>query len=343
MSESISIRALERYPDPDWNRFVDQHPEGQLFHLSDWGAVYAELSWLKPCFLAAERQGSLVGVMPLAEVRWGWRGKALVSAPYCVQAGPLAAEPDVAPALEQAALEYARRRRARFLEVRQSENPNPARPCSTPYASFEKSFHNGPEFNMSVIPRKHRAVIRKSAGRGLIAGESDDLQEFYTLYAQSVRNLGTPAFSRLLFDAVYRHLKPQTRILTVRDRLGVVTSVMSFFYKDWVMPYYAGGLPRARSMHAYDFMYWSLLSQSVAELGSVRFNFGRSLIGSGAYAFKKNWGFKPTPLNYQIIDIRGHNTLNPESRINRLARAGWSRLPLAVANTLGPALSRRLF
>ena len=78
------------------------------------------------------------------------------------------------------------------------------------------------------------------------------------------------------------------------------------------------------------------------ERGYRVFDFGRSKIGTGSFAFKRNWGFEPRPLVYQYRLAAGHklpdlSPLNPKFGV---LIALWKRLPLAVATCLGPLIVR---
>lgn len=338
------VRVLTGTPAATWNRYVHGHAQGSVFHLAEWATVYAELPWLEPCFLEAWRDGCLVGLMPLAIVHFGFGRRALVSSPYCVQAGALADDADAQDALETAAVAHARSRRVDFLDVRQTMAMRADWPVSHRYCGFARSLATTVEGNLEAIPRKQRAMVRKGEAAGLLASPGMSLDAFYRLYAISVRNLGTPVYSRRLFAALMHHLAPYLNMLKVEHGGQVVAAVLSFYYQSTVMPYYAGALPIARELKAYDFLYWQLMCSALAR-GCTRFDFGRSVCDSGAAAFKKNWGFDARPLSYQLLATgRRHAAeLDPDSRFNRAARQAWSRLPLCVANRLGPRLARRLY
>lgn len=119
-----------------------------------------------------------------------------------------------------------------------------------------------------------------------------------------------------------------------------VASVFSFLYKNTVMPYYGGGLPIARDLKAYDFMYWELM-RTACEAGMSAFDYGRSKIDSGSYAFKKNWGFESTPLVYEYHLLGSHEmpNRNPNNPKFSLAVKAWKKLPLPLANLIGPRIS----
>ncbi|MGE0484282.1 MAG: FemAB family XrtA/PEP-CTERM system-associated protein [Gammaproteobacteria bacterium] len=344
MSDVLTIEACGPVPGAAWNRYVEAHPAAGFFHRAEWHAVYARLPWITPCPLAARRGERLVGVLPLAEVRWGPGGSALVSAPYCVEAGAIGDDEDVVRALEAAALGEARSRRVAFLELRQGGAPNPAWPVHEGFATFARTLAGDAAANLAAVPRKQRAMIRKGEQNGLRPCRDLSLGDFYALYAASVRNLGTPVYDRRLFEALLEVFGERVAILALADDAGPLSAVLSFFDGDRVLPYYAGGLPRARALKAYDYLYWCVMCDAV-ERGCTVFDFGRSVVGSGAYAFKKNWGFAPRALAYQVVPAanRAAAPLDPDSPFNRFARRAWSHLPLAVANRLGPLLARRLY
>jgi FemAB-related protein (PEP-CTERM system-associated) len=184
-------------------------------------------------------------------------------------------------------------------------------------------------------------MVRKGIDRGLTATVDRDVDLLHGIYAESVRNLGTPVFGRRYFRLLAEAFGADLDVTTVRDAGTPVAAVMNFHWRDEVVPYYGGGTAAARGCYANDFMYWSVMRQAAAR-GATLFDFGRSKEGTGAFAFKKNWGFEPTPLSYYFNVAEGrtipeNNPLNPKYR---LMIAAWKRLPLPVANILGPMLVR---
>ncbi len=133
-------------------------------------------------------------------------------------------------------------------------------------------------------------------------------------------------------------------VLTVVDAKGrAISSVLSFYFRDQVMPYYAGDDLSARELAGNDFKYWELMRRG-CERGYRVFDYGRSKKGTGSFDFKKNWGFEPVSLHYEYALFKGdaipqHNPLNPKYRA---FIALWRRLPAPVANVLGPHIVRAL-
>ena len=196
---------------------------------------------------------------------------------------------------------------------------------------------------MKAIPRKQRAMVRKGIKNGLRSEVERSIDRFYPVYAGSVHGLGTPVFARRYIDALQREFGEDCEILAILHGDTAVSSVLSFYFRDEVLPYYAGGTDGARDTAAYDFMYWEVMRRAV-ERGCTLFDFGRSKRGTGAFSFKEHWGFEAQALHYEYRLVRASappnvNPLNPKYR---MFVAMWKRLPLAVANRLGPMIAKDL-
>ena len=186
-------------------------------------------------------------------------------------------------------------------------------------------------------------MVRKGIDRGLHSVIDRSADRLHGIYAESVRNLGTPVFSRSYFRLLTEVFGDKADIVTVMD--GEVRDCVGdeFLFPRQVLPYYGGGRRIARERYGNDFMYWEVMRRAAAR-GFRLFDFGRSKLGTGAFAFKKNWGFAPEPLHYRFRLAEGAaipdiNPLNPKYR---LFIAAWKRLPLPVAGLLGPPIVRGL-
>ena len=194
---------------------------------------------------------------------------------------------------------------------------------------------------MAAIPRKQRAMVRKGIQNGLTSVLDPQPARLWRIYAESVRNLGTPVFARRYFELLMETFREHADIVTVLDGETPIASVMNFYFRGEVLPYYGGGIAAARGRAGNDFMYWEVMRRAAAR-GLALFDFGRSKLGTGAFSFKKNWGFTPAPLHYRYklrpgAALPDHNPLNPKYR---LFIAAWKRLPLPVANLIGPHIVR---
>jgi len=340
----LLLRPIEGTDAPAWDAFVREQPNGTFFHLSAWRTVIERAFSHPTHYTVAERDGAICGVLPLAHVRSMLFGNALVSVPFGVYGGPLAEDAETACALAGHAEQLMQRTGAKAVEFRhrdRAEGDWVERPEL--YVTFRKAITADDEQNLRAIPRKQRAMVRKGIRNGLVSGVDQDTELLHRIYAESVRNLGTPVFSRGYFRLLAEVFRDCCDVLTVRDQGRPIAAVLNFYFRDEVLPYYGGGTREARSRAGNDFMYWEVMRRAAAR-GYRVFDFGRSKIGTGAHAFKHNWGFDPVPLRYRYRlrpgqAIPDHNPMNPKYRF---FIAAWKRLPLPVANVLGPRIVRGL-
>ena len=339
---ALLILELESKHESARDDFVDIMPDGTFFHRAGWRQVIEQSFGHRSYYVFAEQDGAIVGVLPLVHLRSLVFGSRLISAPFCVYGGPLASDIGIAQALTEYSLGLMQRTEAKLIEFRtRKPGLQGSETRSDLYATFRRPIERDPEKNLKAIPRKQRAVVRKGIQNRLKAEITQDTDRFHRIYAESVRDLGTPVFSRRYFRALMDRFRNCSEILTVLDGGKPTSAVLSFFFRNEVLPYYGGGTPRARHLGANDFMYWELMTRA-ADRGARLFDFGRSKIGTGSFAFKKNWGFEPEPLHYQYWlqpgrEIPDHNPLNPKYRT---MIAAWKRLPLPIANIIGPAIVR---
>lgn len=322
------------------DEFVNAADAATPFHLSGWSRAVAIGTGQRARYLVAERPGgTLAGVLPLSEMRSPLFGKALVSAGFAVDGGILG---DGAEALAAAAWALAARIGCPSVELRGGPSPEGWSIDSTSYLGFARGLAPDDETELLAVPRKQRAEVRKSLERDLTVATGDDAamrREHYRVYAESVRNLGTPVFPARLFRAVADAL--DSDVLTVRHAGRAEASVLSLYFRGTVYPYWGGGTAAARGLRANDRMYFALMSHARAR-GCTRFDFGRSKTGTGAAAFKKNWGFVPEPRIYAMRHAGAARAVNPLNPKYALMVRAWRRLPLPIANVAGPWIARGL-
>lgn len=341
--QSGSLRIEPRPEGGDrWDAYVRSHPKSTPFHLSAWLRIVGGNFGYPSHSCLASRGETACGVLPLFLVPTLPWGHALVSIPMAVYGGICADDEDAGGALLAHAKGLARRFGVRYLELRH-ELPVSNLPVKTRYVTFRKSIEPDPERNMAATPRNQRRSIRVGMKAGLTAeiGGEERLDDFYDLYSLSVRNLGSPVYPKRFFRDILLGFGSDCRVLTVIHQGRAVSGVLSLFHRNQVLPYYAGSRREALPLACNDFMYWSLLCYG-ADRGYTEFDFGRSKIDSGAYHFKRHWGFEPTPLAYQYYLVRQRELpdLSPSNPKFDPAIRIWRRLPLRLTQWVGPALVR---
>jgi FemAB-related protein (PEP-CTERM system-associated) len=327
-----------------WDAFVDTSPEASFFHRAGWRDVIERSFGHRTHYLYALRDDRVVGVLPIVEIKSALFGHALISNGFSVCGGPAAADEGTRALLDLRAEEIFRRTGADYLEYRcPVRTKHGWLTRDDLYAGFCGPLAANEADNLKQIPRKQRAVVRKAIDSDLTWNIEDNVDNLYRLYALSVRNLGTPVFAKRYFQNLLSVFAGDADVLTVFHQGEPVASVLSFYFKGSVMPFYTGSVPTARRLGANDLMYWRLMRHAVGRGCSI-FDFGRSKVGTGPYDFKRNWGFAPTPLVHQYLTRPGYGmpNVNPTNPKYRAMIAAWKRLPLGVANAIGPYIVRNI-
>ena len=320
--------------------FVRAQPDATPFHLTGWSRAVETGCRQRARYLVAERaSGDVVGVLPLTEMRSPLFGKALASTGFGVGGGVLGGAVE---ALASGACALAEKLGIASVELRGGAGPAGWAGDDATYRGFVRPLADSDEAELAAIPRKQRAEVRRAIGNDLkvVTGSARaDLAMHYQVYAESVRNLGTPVFPAALFRAAIDQLDAD--VLTVRHAGMPVASVLSLYFNGTVHPYWGGGTAAARGLRANDAMYFALMRHA-RQRGCTRFDFGRSKTGTGAAAFKKNWGFTPEPLRYWSKSDGPARAINPLNPKYALMVRTWQRLPLPLANLIGPVIARGL-
>jgi FemAB-related protein (PEP-CTERM system-associated) len=328
-----------------WDTFVFAEPSATFFHRFGWKTVLERAFSHRPHFLLAERDGRIEGVLPLVEIKSRLFGHSLVSTPFCVYGGIAAATPEAFQALDLYAQDLATKLGVGHLEYRDRDASAHAEwPSTDLYVTFRKELDPDVEKNMLAIPRKQRAMVRKGIKNGLAIELEAGVDGFFRVFADNVHRHGTPTLPKRYFALLREVFGPECEVQLVRGPNGdLISGVLSFYFRDEILPYYAGDMPSARGLAANDFKYWELMRRA-CERGVRVFDYGRSKVDTGPYDFKRNWGFEPQPLHYgyKLVTAGAVPENNPNNPKYRLFIQAWQRLPRPVANFLGPYIVRNL-
>jgi FemAB-related protein (PEP-CTERM system-associated) len=329
--------------------FVAAHINATPFHLTGWSRAVAKGCGQNAHYLVAEDgDGAVAAILPMTEVGSPLFGRALVSSGFAVDGGVLSDSESLAEKLIAHAIALAAKLKCPTVELRGGALPATGwHVDDTTYLGFARDLAKDDEAELLAIPRKQRAEVRKALGFEQtveIGTTKRDRDAHYLVYATSVRNLGTPVFPKALFDAMLDEFGDQADILTIRHDGKAIASVLSLYFKGTVMPYWGGGTADARTWRANDLMYYALMCHARTEKACTRFDFGRSKAGTGPAAFKRNWGFEPQPLTYAKYAADGQKPreINPLDPKYQLQIKVWQKLPLWIANQVGPFIAKGL-
>ncbi len=344
LSDALLVRPLESGEAALWDDFVAGCEEATFFHRVGWKGVSEGAFGHRTHYLLAESASGVRGVLPLCHVKSRLFCNALVSTPLSVYGGVAAVDEVACLALETKAVELAVELGVDWLECRNRLPRQPEWSSKPLYYTFHKEMALDPVANLAAIPRKQRAEVRKGINNGLVAAvEGDIATRCFDIYSESLRNLGTPIFPRAVFELLQSTFGADCEGRVVEHQGRGVAAVVSFYFRDQVLPYYGGGTPEARALGAMAFMYWDLM-RSATERGAKIFDFGRSKLGSGSFDFKKFYGFTPEPLHYRyhLVQAQSLPDINPLNPKYQLFIKVWKQLPLPLAEWMGPWVAKYL-
>lgn len=329
---------------PEWQGFVDSKGAPHCYFDIRWKAVI-EKSFRRRCYYLMAKDGSGVkGVMPLGFINSHICPKYMVSLPYFNYGGILAEDPFTESFLFEQACRISEEAGADLLEMRGLKKVEAAPETREHKVSMWLDIASGPPMVWEAIGPKKRNQVRKAEKSGLNAdsGGAGLLDDFYRVFSENMRDLGTPVLAKYFFSNILEAFPEETRIFVVKkgDRplaAGFTVSSGKMCQVPW-----ASSLRKYNQMCPNDLLYWSMI-ESASLNGRTVFDFGRCTKNTGTYHFKKNWGAREVQLYWQYWSAGGRR-LPPESPAHgRSAMVNiWKKLPLSVANVLGPHIAREL-
>jgi len=331
----------------DWNAYVERHALASAYHRAEAVAIGATAFGLRTTYLTAHDDGrGLVGVLPLVEQSSLLFGRYLVSVPFFTYGGTLADDAGIAQALAQRAADLARERRADHLELRHMA-PIDALPLAERLdkVSMILPLPDSEAALSKQLGSKLRSQIKRAERENpaVVWGGVELLPEFYGVFARSMRDLGTPVYSRRFFEVTCGALAALASVLIVRvGNEAQAASIIVRHGRRIEVPW-AAATPAAKKSAINMRLYWEMLKSAV-QSGATAFDFGRSTVDSGTYKFKQQWGAQPLQLHwhYWLPDGAPIPKLNQANPKYALASRLWQKLPLWCANRMGPFLVRNL-
>lgn len=324
-------------------------PIGELYprlngHHQAWIAAIAEGLRHPVHLLRTMHAGQVTGTLPLMLVQGPLFGRFLVSLPYVNTGGVWAADEASAQTLIDAACVLADRLDVRYLELRHEQ------PVEHPRLNFSRTdkvhmrleLPDSDETLDRSFKSKLRSQIKKAGEYGLTAhwGQQELLDEFYRVFSQNMRDLGTPVFARKLFSAILDHFDGAAELCVMRQGETPVAAAILVHAAGVTEVPSASSLRQFNHTNANMLMYRQLLRRAI-ERHSHTFDFGRSSEGSGTYKFKAQWGAKPHPANWQYYVRKGDvSAMRPEAAGNQRLIRIWQRLPVWLTRLAGPTIVR---
>lgn len=329
-----------------WDAYVRSARGASAYHAYAWRELVQRIFNHETVYLAArDSTAAIVGVLPLVRLRSRLFGDFLVSMPYFNYGGAVAQSPEIARLLIDRSAERARVLGVDHVELRHATNVCPEWPQRTDKVAMLLKLPDSGEALHAQLPSKVRAQIKRPVREGAecASGAKELLDEFYVVFARNMRDLGTPVYPKRFFAAILETFPSQSRVFVVRLAKAPVAAGLVIGHGDALEIPWASSLREANALSVNMLLYWKALEYA-CEQGYSKFDFGRCTPDSGTYRFKKQWGAQPVQLywHYWMRDGGEPPLLNHSNPKYRLAVAAWQRLPLPIANFLGPHLVRNL-
>ncbi|MCC6221527.1 MAG: FemAB family PEP-CTERM system-associated protein [Deltaproteobacteria bacterium] len=361
---SIRVDIATDNDEPEWNRFLDKVDSVHHAHCWEWRSILAKTFSHAPYYLiardvssitsTASASGQVVGILPLSFVRSVLFGKALISLPYLNAGGILAFNREAFLALSDKAVELVKELGAKYLELRHRG----ANDCLKDTCGYYEKSHKvamtlnlcpDPEDLFQAFDTKLRNRIRRPLKLGMYAESTstssnrlDLLEDFYSVFSQNMRDLGTPVYPKSLFYNSMKFFGSKARCIVIKQENKPLAAAITIGHQRAVEIPWASSLRMANKLSPNMLLYWQVI-KTACEDGYKIFDFGRCSPDSGTYHFKAQWGATPLPLHWYIKQNGGSipdvSPTNP--KFSPLVKC-WQMLPLSIANTFGPWLSRSL-
>lgn len=328
-----------------WDAFVQSNPAASIYHLARWRAL------IKDCFghgshylQAVDANNQVVGVLPLVRLKSKLFGDYLVSVPYFNYGGAVAVTAEIELALMQHTEQLAQDLGVSHIEFRDNIEREPW-PKRTDKVAMVLKLPDSVERLNKQIGAKLRAQIKRAQRENpeVLTGGAELLDDFYTVFAINMRDLGTPVYSKEFFRKMLQAFPDESRLIVLRHEGKPVSTAFLLAFRQGVEIPWASTLRYVNKFSMNMLLYWEVLQYAI-ERKADHFDFGRSSRDAGTYKFKKQWGAQEVPLywHYWLKDGRELPRLNPDNPKYRLAINVWRRLPVELTKLIGPPIVKNL-
>lgn len=346
----MNIRQAQDSDKKQWDEYVTNHPESTPYHLTAWTTAVCNAYGFESINLIAEEHNHIVGIFPMSLLKIPLKQPTLVALPYCDIGNILADSISTQKALLESALSIAKNKNVSALDIRgeisqdvRARQNNPAQPGNNKVRML-LDLPDSAEELLSGFKSKLRSQIKKAEKNGLTFQLSEDnIEDFYSVFTLNMRDLGSPVHSKKWFIEIIKEYKNSAKIgLVYHENKAIGAGIILRVGNKISIPW-ASTLREYNRLSPNMLLYWNLLEYA-ADHQCQTFDFGRSTPDEGTYKFKAQWGAAPHPLPWHTILPNGKSEqTKPASGNNRaLAEKIWQKLPLSLANFLGPQIRKHI-
>lgn len=328
-----------------WNAYVASHPAASIYHRAEWQELIRKTFGHECIYLfARDRNKEIVGVLPLVRLKSRLFGDFIISMPYFNYGGAIADHPLIEQRLMETANAHAARAGCSHIEYRDTI-PRAGLPVRSKKVSMLLPLPDSHQALWHCFTSKLRAQIRRPQREQpeVRCGGPEYLDDFYAVFACNMRDLGTPVYAKSFFSNILQAFPLQCTIVSVRlDRKPVAAAFLIGHDGRLEIPW-ASAIREVNHLSMNMLLYWEALKLGI-DRRYREFDFGRSSRDSGTFRFKQQWGAQPQPLYWHYWLRPGSELpeLNPDNPKYALAINTWKRLPLCIANRIGPTVVKYL-
>jgi FemAB-related protein (PEP-CTERM system-associated) len=344
----IVIRQADSADELRWDDYVLTCLDASPYHLFAWKAAIETTYGHRCYYLYAEQDKQVVGILPLVRFYLPSVVDELIALPYCDLGACLSTCDQIQDALLRAAVALQQQLKVKKLHLRgpllETELKNRLlQPEATGKVRMLLDLPPSAAELFAGFKSKLRSQIRKAEKNGVMFrwGGREDLADLYAVFAQNMRDLGSPVHRKQWLDNVLVMYAQRAKAgLVYFENKPIGMGIILMGGQGVSIPW-ASTLRDYNHLNPNMFLYWNFLQFS-ADHGFAYFDFGRSTEDEGTYKFKRQWGATPKPLCWYttMTTSKKNSTEPPHSKKRHLAAALWRKLPLALANTVGPFIRK---
>tara|TARA_R110001583_G_scaffold1542_10_gene12007 strand:- start:23713 stop:24765 length:1053 start_codon:yes stop_codon:yes gene_type:complete len=345
INSQLTIQAIDSDEAILWDQYIQHHVGHSPYHLFAWLAAIETAYEHKVYYLVAKQNSQIVGVLPLVNIRIPFKGNLLCSLPFCDVGGCLADDNEIQVALESKATELKVKLKSKSIEYRERSGINDNAQFEGKKVSMLLPLPATSDELFSGFKSKLRSQIRKAEKNGLryeLGTNQQFIDEFYAVFSENMLRLGSPVHSKKWIESIREQYKEQCIIAVVKlDGIPVGAGVVLLSNDKACIPW-ASTRAEYNRLSPNMMLYWALL-KFVTDQGCTEFDFGRSTFNEGTFRFKQQWGAKPVLLQWRDDNLQSNSQLEvvaSNSPIKSLVESIWKKLPLTLANSIGPKLRR---
>ncbi|HLF27801.1 MAG TPA: peptidoglycan bridge formation glycyltransferase FemA/FemB family protein [Anaerolineae bacterium] len=304
----MDIKLVHGLPEDKWRNYVEQHPQGNIFHTPEMFQVFSRTKGYQPALLSATLRGDRVlALLSPVQITLGdgplrrLRTRAVAYGSVLYDPGPAGAS-----ALTTLMHAYVHKTSAKllFTELRNLADLSAARPVLARHG-FAHEDHLTYLIDLDrpanevwrALHKSGRKAIRRSVHRGVTVQELDDrslLPAYYDLIRQTYARAQIPLADISLFEAVFDVLVSQgmAKMLLARVADDYVAASLELLYKDVIYSWYSGYDRAFRYFYPNDILVWHILEWGATH-GYRCYDFGGAGRPDQAYGvrnFKAKFG-----------------------------------------------------